>query len=88
MIWYLDSSISTEEKSLITDDYKLLRGDHPSDIKGGVCIYNKGAISVHVLKVSKLPERLVCEVSIQNKRGLFITQYLSPSQIHDCFQNF
>ena len=81
--------MSTEEKSLIIDDYKLLCGDHPSDTKkGGVCIYNKGAISVHVLKVSKLPERLVCEVSIQNKRGLFITLYLSPSQIHDCFQNF
>ena len=30
---YLDSSISTEEKSLIIDGYALLCADHPSDTK-------------------------------------------------------
>ena len=39
---YLDSSISTEEKSVIIDGYKLLYADHPSDTKrGGVCIYHE-----------------------------------------------
>ena len=37
---YLDSSISIEEKSLITDGGKLLHANHPSDTKrGGVYIY-------------------------------------------------
>ena len=86
---YLDSSISTEEKSLIIDGYKLLRSDHPSDTKrGGVCIYHKETMSVKVLNLSLLPECLVCEVSIQNKRGFLVTMYRSPSQSHDCFQNF
>ena len=86
---YLDSSISTEEKSLIIDGYKLLRSDHPSDTKrGGVCIYHKETMSVKVLNLFQLPECLVCEVSIQNKRGFLATMYHSPSQSHDCFQNF
>ena len=86
---YLDFSISIEEKSLIIDDYKLLPADHPSDTKRGrVCIYYKEAISVQVLKFSQLPECLVCEVSIENKRGLSVTLYHSPSQSHNCFQTF
>ena len=86
---YLGSSISIEEKSLIIDDYNSLHTDHPSDTKrGGVCIYHKEAISVQVLKESQLPKCLVCEVSIQNKRGLFVTLYCSLSQSHDCLQTF
>ena len=50
---YLDSSILTEEKSLIIGGYKLLRVDHLSDSKrGGVCIYHKESISVKVLNLS------------------------------------
>ena len=75
--------------SLIIDDYKLLRADHSSDTKrGGVCIYHKEATSAQALNVSQLPECLVCEVSIQNKRALFVTLYRSPSRSHDCFQTF
>ena len=41
-ITYIDSSISTEEKSLIIDGYQLIRADHSSDDKRGrVCIYHK-----------------------------------------------
>ena len=60
---YLDSSISTEEKSLIIDGYKLLRADHPSDTKRSVvCTYHKESISVNVLNLSQLPEYHVREV--------------------------
>ena len=77
---YLDSSISIEEKSLIIDGYKLLHADHPSDTKrGGVCIYHKESMYVKVLNLSQLPEYLVCEVSIHNKKGYFVTLYQSPS---------
>ena len=84
---YFDSLISIEEKSHIIDDYKLNRADHPSDTKRGR-VYHKEAISVQVLKELQLPECLVYEVSIQNKRDLFITLYHSPNQSHDCFQTF
>ena len=63
----LDSSISIEEKSLIIDDYKLLRAYDPSDTKrGGVWIYHKEAISVQVWKESQFPECLFRQVLIQN----------------------
>ena len=80
---YLDSSVS------IINGYKLLRVDHPSDTKRGrVCIYHKESISVKVLKFSQLPECLVCEVSIQNKRGFLVALHRSSSQSQDCFQMF
>ena len=86
---YLNSSITMDEKSLIIDGYKLIRADHPSDTKrGGVCIYHKESISVKVLNISQLSECLVCELSIQNKKGYFVTLYRSPSQSHDDFQTF
>ena len=84
---YLDSSISTEEKSLIIDGSKLLCADCPSDTKRGrACIYHTESISVKVMKLSQLPECLVCEVLIQNKRGFLVALYHSPSQSQNCFQ--
>ena len=86
---YLNSSITMDEKSLIIDGYKLIRADHPSDtIRGGVCIYHKESISVNVLNISQLSECLVCELSIQNKKGYFVTLYRSPIQSHDDFETF
>ena len=61
-------------RSLIIYGYKLIRADHPSDTKrGGVCIYHKESISVKVLNISQLSKCLVCELSIQNKKGYFVT---------------
>ena len=86
---FLDSSISSEEESLVIDNYELLRADHPNDTKrGGVCIYHKKSVTVDVLELSQLSECLVCEVSVQNKKGFFVTLYRSPNQNHDGFQNF
>ena len=78
---YLDSSFSTEEKYLIIDGYKLLGADRPSDTKrSGVCIYHKEPTSVKVLNLSQLPEYLVYEASIQNKRRFLVALYCSASQ--------
>ena len=86
---YLNSSITMDEKSLIIDGYKLIRADHPSDTRrGGVCIYHKETMSVKVLNFSQLSECLVCEISIQNKKGYFVTLYRSPSQSYDDFEIF
>ena len=78
-----------DEESLIIDGYKLIRADHPSDTRrGGVCIYHKETMSVKVLNFSQLSECLVCEISIQNKKGYFVTLYRSPSQSYDDFEIF
>ena len=78
-----------DEKSLIIDGYELIRADHPSDTKrGGVSLYHKESISVKVLNIYQLSECLVCELSIQNKNGYFVTLYRSPSQSLDDFESF
>ena len=55
---YLNSSISTEEKPVIIDGYKLLSADHPSDTKrGGVCFYHN-CFQMFLNKFEKLPARI------------------------------
>ena len=86
---YLNASITMDEKSLIIDGYKLIRADHPSNTRrGGVCIYHKETMSVKVLNFSQLSECLVFEISIQNKKGYFVTLYRSPGQSYDDFEIF
>ena len=71
---YLDSSISTEEKFLMIDGYKLLHADHPSYTKrDGVIIYHKESISVKVSKISKLPSQS------QNCFHMFLNEKLLAS---------
>ena len=53
------------------DGYKLIRSDHPSNTKrGGVCIYYKESLVVRLVDITSLPECLVCEVTIQNKKRI------------------
>ena len=51
-------------------------------------MYHKESISVKVLNLSQLPERLACKISIQNKREFLVALCLLPSQSQDCFQMF
>ena len=63
------------------DGYKLIRSDHPSNTKRGVvCIYYKESLVVCLVDITSLPECLVCEVTIQNKKGYVAVMYRSPSQ--------
>ena len=42
---FFDSSISSDNPSLALNGYRLIRSDHPNNIKrGGVCIYNKESL--------------------------------------------
>ena len=67
-----------DEKSLIIDGYKLICADHSSDTRlGGVCTYHKETVKVF----SRLSECLVCEISIQNKKGYFVTLYHSKPEL-------
>ena len=54
---YLDSSISSDNPDLTLDGYKLIRSDHPLDIKrGGALIYYKETLPIKFLNISNLGE--------------------------------
>ena len=65
---YLDASVSSDNDNLNIDGYKLVRADHPGNVKrGGVCVYFKESLPVKCLSNSYLKECLILEVSINNK---------------------
>ena len=51
------------------EGYNLIQSDHPSNTKrSGVCIYYKESLAVCLVDITSLPEYLVHEVTIQNKK--------------------
>ena len=86
---FLDSSFEPNDKDLMLDGYKLIRSDHPSNTKrGGVYIYYKESLAVCLVDITSLPECLVCEVTIQNKKGCVTVMYRSPRQSSIEFESF
>ena len=58
---YLDSSVSADDKELAMEGYKLIRADHPNNVKkGGVYIYYKESIAVQIVNIIFLSECLLC----------------------------
>ena len=85
---YLDSSVSSDS-NLCIKDYKLVRADHPGNVKsGGVCIYFKESLSVSCVPKPYLKGCLMFEVSINNKKGYIVSVYRSPSQTSNDFNSF
>ena len=71
------------------EGYNLIRFDHPSNTKrGGVCIYYKESLVVRLVDITSLPECLLCEVTIQNKKGFVAVMYRSLSQSSIEFESF
>ena len=65
----LDSSIPSDHLSLELEGYKLVRADHPDNVKlGGVCIYYKEYLPVRVINLPYLQEALLLELNDQNKK--------------------
>ena len=86
---YLDSTYSSDDSSLVLKDYKLVRSDHPQNIKrGGVCIYYRESLPVKLLKISNLPECLILEIIYGHKKCSIVSLYRSPSQTPDDFDYF
>ena len=78
---FLDSLFEFDNKNLMLEGYNLIRSDHPSNIKrSNVCIYYKKPLPLRLVDITSLPECLVCEVTIQNKKGYVAVMYRSPSQ--------
>ena len=84
---YLDSSITNEEVKI--KDYKLIRTDHPDNIKrGGVCIYHKESLPGQEIKLSYFKEALLLEMNYNNKKVLISAIYRSPNQNKNEFDLF
>ena len=71
------------------EGYKLIRADHPDNIKrGGVCIYYKESLPVQIINQHYLKEALLLEMSYNNKKVIVSVIYRSPSQSTDEFDSF
>ena len=86
---YLDSSLSDDDKELAMKGYNFICADHPSNVKkGGVGIYYKESIAVQIININFLSECLLCEVTVNNKKGYIAVLYRSPSQTNTVFNDF
>ena len=56
--------------------------------RGGVCIYYQESLAVCVVKITSLTESIVCEVTIQNKKGHVAVVYRSLRQSTSGFESF
>ena len=64
---YLDSSVL--DNLIDTKGYKLVRNDHPDNIKiGEICIYYKESLPVQIISQNFLKEALLIEMSYDNKK--------------------
>ena len=71
------------------EGYNLIQSDYPSNTKrGGVCIYYKESLAVCIVIITSLTECLVCEVTIQSKKGYVAVVHISPSQSTSEFESF
>ena len=86
---YLDSSVPTHDRDTLINGYYLIRADHPSNNKtGGVCIYYRESLAVQLVETNYLSKCLLCEVSINDKKGNVAVLYRSLSQNSLEFDNF
>ena len=84
---YLDSS--TPDNLIEIEGYKLVRVDHPANIKrGGVCIYYKESLPVRIISLPYFKEGLLLEMIHNNKKVMVAVIYRSPSQNSDEFESF
>ena len=80
---FFDSSFKSDHKGLMLDGYNLIWSDHPSNTKrGGVCIYYKESLAVRLVDITSLLECLVCEVTIQNKKGYIAVGLLAKAVLN------
>ena len=86
---YLDFSVPKDDRDTLINGYNLIRADHPSNSKRGVVwIYYRESLAVKLVETNYRSECLLCEVSINNKKGYVAVLYRSASQTSLEFYNF
>ena len=69
--------------------YNFIHADQPSNVKkGGAGINYKDSIAVQIINTNFLSECLLCEVTVNNKKGYIAVLYRSPSQTNTVFNDF
>ena len=86
---YLDSTFSPDNEEINIKGYKVVRTDHPNNIKrGGVCAYFRESLPARVIPNHYLSEYLILEVNLKNKKGYLASLYRSPNQNPGEFELF
>ena len=68
--------------------YNLVRFDHSSNKRGGVCIYCQCYLSFVIILINYPNEYVRFELMVGDKLCNFIELYRSPSQSQDLFESF
>ena len=80
---------SIPDNVLDIERYRLVRADHPNNIKrGGACIYYKESLPVRVINIPYIKEALLLEMNYNNKKAIISVICRSPSQSTDEFESF
>ena len=66
----------------------MVRADHPSNSKHGVCFYHKELLLLRIININYLKECLRFQLKIGDKPSSFISLCRSPSQTEDEFETF
>ena len=84
---FIDSSILTENNNLKLNGYKMVKADHPNNVKrGSMCAYVRASLPVRNFSNLYLSKCLA--VTILIIKGYVITLYRSSSQTSDKFDSF
>ena len=84
----LDSTV--EDSNLMLDGYTSIKNKHPLNVKcGGVGLYIKDSIpATNRPDIATLPECIVCDIQLNQKKYFFATIYRSLSQSTTELVNF
>ena len=86
---YLDSLIPPDHVSLELEGYKLVRADHPNNVKqGGVCICYTESLPDRVINLPYLQEALLLKLNDQNEKIIISSLYRFPNQNSEEFESF
>ena len=84
---YLDSTV--HPNNLLINGYKLVRSDHPDNVKrGGVCLYFRENWTLQLVDTPYIEQCILCEINIQNITGYVTVTYRSPSQFSNESEEF
>ena len=84
---YLNSTV--DPNNLLINGYKLVRADHPDDVKrGGVCLYYRENLTLQLVDTPYIEQCILCEINIQNTTGYVALIFRSPSQSSNEFEEF
>ena len=83
---YLDFAVCDDDKELAMEGYNLIPANHPSNLSVG--IYYKESIVTQTININFLSEYLLCEITVNYKKGYIAVLYRSSSQTNTVFNDF